>query len=145
MGVLLDAPTLAAVAKGRLSAVLELARLKPGDVNLSVVSQLQAETGLRLSPGAQARYGALLKDFIAAVRVLDFGRNEAQQASQLAGYLAQQGETLSGFELILASTALAHGLTLVTEDTQRYLAVPGLAVENWLRPNRPASLSGPLP
>ena len=145
MGVLLDAATLAAVAKGRLPVVLELAKLKPGEVNLSVVSQLQAETGLRLEPRAQARYGGLLKDFIGAVRVIDFGRVEAQQASQLAGYLAQQGETLSGFELILAATALAHGLTLITEDTQRYLSVPGLNVDNWLRAGRATSQSGPLP
>lgn len=143
MGVLLDAATLAAAAKGRLPVVLELARFKPGDVNLSVVSQLQAETGLRLAPRAQARYGSRLKELIGALRVIEFGRVEAQQASQLAGYLAQQGDSLSGFELILASTALAHSLTLVTENTQRYLPVPGLQVENWLR--RAADAGGPLP
>ncbi len=133
MGVLLDASTLAAAIKGRLSVALELGRRKPGEINLSVVSQLQVEAGLRAEPRAMVRYGKLLKDFSGAVRLIEFGKSEAQQASQLAGYLAQQGESLTGFQLILAASALAHGLTLVTDDTRPYLSVPGLDVENWLR------------
>ena len=139
MGVLLDAATLAAAVKGRLPVILELHQLRPGQVATSVVSQVQAETGLRLEPRALARYGKLMKDLLGAVRVIEFGAPEAQQASQLAGYLAQQHESLSGFELILAATALTHGLTLVTDQPQRYLSVPGLNVDNWLRTPRPAA------
>lgn len=133
MGVLLDAATLAAAVKGRLPVVLALGQLKPGDVAVSVVSQVQAETGLRMQPRALARYGELMKAMLAAVRLIEFGGAEAQKASQIAGYLAQQQESLGGFELILAATALAHGLTLITDQPQRYLSVPGLEVENWLR------------
>jgi tRNA(fMet)-specific endonuclease VapC len=133
MGVLLDASTLAAAVKGRLPVVLALGQLKPGEVAVSVVSQVQAETGLRLQPRALSRYGELMKTMLATLRVIEFGSAEAQKASQLAGYLAQQHESLSGFELILAATALTHGLTLITDEPQRYLSVPGLEVENWLR------------
>jgi tRNA(fMet)-specific endonuclease VapC len=136
VGVLLDAATLAAAVKGRLPVVLALGQLKPGEVAVSVVSQVQAETGLRMQPRALARYGELMKNLLATVRVIEFGSTEAQKASQLAGYLAQQHESLSGFELILAATALAHGLTLITDEPQRYLSVPGLEVENWLRATR---------
>lgn len=136
MAVLLDAATLAAAVKGRLPVILALGQLKPGEVAISVVSQVQAETGLRLQPRAQARYGELMKQLLATVRVIDFGTAEAQKASQIAGYLAQQHESLGGFELILAATALAHGLTLITDEPQRYLSVPGLEVENWLRTPR---------
>jgi tRNA(fMet)-specific endonuclease VapC len=136
MAVLLDAATLAAALKGRLPVILALGQLKPGDVAVSVVSQVQAETGLRLQPRALSRYGELMKNLLATVRVIEFGSVEAQKASQLAGYLAQQHESLSGFELILAATALAHGLTLITDEPQRYLSVPGLEVENWLRTTR---------
>lgn len=139
MAVLLDAATLAAAVKGRLPVILALGQLRPGEVATSVVSQVQAETGLRLEPRALVRYGKLMKDLLAAVRVIEFGPTEAQQASQLAGYLAQQNETLSGFELILAATALAHGLTLITDQPQRYLSVPGLNVDNWLRTTRPSA------
>jgi len=143
MGVLLDAATLVAAVKGRLPVVLALAQLKPGDVCVSIVGQVQAETGLRLQPRAVARYGDLLKQLLATVRVIEFGSVEAQHASQLAGYLAQQQETLGGFELIQAATALAHGLTLVTEQPNRYLSVPGLDVDNWLRSSgAAASING---
>jgi len=141
MGILLDADILVAAVKGRLPVILALGQLKPDDVAISVITQVQAETGLRLEPRALVRYGGLMKQLLSTVRIIEFGVAEAQQASQLAGYLAQQNEHLSGFELILAATALAHGLTLVTSEPQRYLSVPGIEVENWLRNTRPAAVA----
>lgn len=132
MKVLLDAGVIAAAVKGRLPVVLKLAQLKPGDVAVSVISQVQAEVGLRSQPRAQARFGKLQREFFESVRVLEFGSAEAQQASTLGSYLAQSGESLGGFELILAATALAHRLVLVTDRTSPYLHVPGLEVEKWM-------------
>ncbi len=46
----------------------------------------------------------------------------------------QQGdEKLDAYGLLIAATALAHQLTLVTEETAAYAKVPGLETENWLR------------
>jgi tRNA(fMet)-specific endonuclease VapC len=35
---------------------------------------------------------------------------------------------------MIASTALVHGLTLVTHNTQDYAHIPGLTVVDWLVP-----------
>jgi tRNA(fMet)-specific endonuclease VapC len=37
-------------------------------------------------------------------------------------------------DLLIASTALAHGLTLVTHNTQDFTNIPGLNLEDWLAP-----------
>lgn len=133
MKYLLDSNIIAAAIKGRLPVVVKLSALKPGDVAISVVSRLEAEMGLRGNPRAQGKYGKLLREFIATVPVLDFGSAEAQQAVALGGYLQQGGEKLEGYNLLVAATALAHQLTLATDDAAPFVHVPGLYVENWLK------------
>jgi tRNA(fMet)-specific endonuclease VapC len=128
---LLDSDVIAGAVKGRLAVVLRLQAMKPGDVAVSVLSQVEAETALRLQPGAQARYGKLLKEFLGAVHRLDFGAAEAQQAVVIGSYLRAAGETLAPLDLWLAATATARRLTLVTDRTAAFVAVPNLDVEKW--------------
>ena len=63
------------------------------------------------------------------MRVLDFGEAEARQAANLAPYL--DGTSTSVLDVQIAATALAHGLTLVTESPQRFAFIPGLDAERW--------------
>jgi tRNA(fMet)-specific endonuclease VapC len=128
---LLDSDVVAAAIKGRLPVVLKLQALKPSDIAISVLSQAEAETALRLNPRAQARYGKLLKEFLQAVPVLDLGAAEVQQAVVLGVYLQAAGEKLAPLDLWLAATAVARQLVLVTDRLATFAAVPNLDVERW--------------
>ena len=133
---LLDSNVIAAAIKGRLPVVLKLGALKPGDVAVSVVSRVEAESALLAQPRAQVRFGKLLRDFFAQVQVIDFGAAEALAATNLAALLQTGGESLSGFDLVVAATAQAHRLTLVTDRVAVFASVPNLDVENWLVESR---------
>ncbi len=128
---LLDASVVCAAIKGRLSVVLKLSALKPGEVALSAVSRVEAEAALRTQPRAQARFGKLLREFLSQVRVMELGALEAQAASALAVGLHVSGERLSMIDLLVAATAQAHQMTLVTDRPAVFAAVPNLDVENW--------------
>lgn len=132
MKVLLDAGTLAAMLRGRLGVVLQLARRRPVDVAVPVVARMQVEIGLQADPRAQARYSKLLREFVDSVQVIEFGEVEAEAAARIGSYLAASGETIGAIELMLAGTAVAHQRTLVAEAAAPYRAVPGLALESWL-------------
>lgn len=129
---LLDSDVLAAAVKGRLPVVLRLSEMKPESIAISVVARMEAETALRLQPRAQARYGRLLKEMLAAITVLDFGAAEAQQAIGTSAYLQAAGEQMAPLDLMQAATALAHQLTLVTDRVPAFAAVPNLDVERWV-------------
>jgi tRNA(fMet)-specific endonuclease VapC len=131
---LLDSNIVVAAIKGRLPVAVRLSSLKPGDVAVSVIGRMETEMGLRGDARAQGKYGKLLRDFFANVPVLEFGAAEAQQAATLAGYQQQNNEQMEGYNLLIAATALTHRLTLVTDDPAGFASVPGLDVENWLRP-----------
>jgi len=128
---LLDSNVVAAAIKGRLPVVLKLSQLKPSDVAVSAVSRMEAEAALRVQPRSQARYAKLLKEFLANVKVIPFDVAETQQAVSLAAYTQQLDEPLGAYDLLVAATALAHQLVLVTDRPQAYAAVPNLDVEAW--------------
>lgn len=130
-GVLLDAETIIAAVKGRLPVILRLAELKPDQVAVSVISQVEVEAALRSQPRVNSRHGKLLKTFFGAVSLLDFDGRCAQQAAALGAYLQQVGEPLPPLDLLLAATALAHQRSLVSPRSALFSRVPQLDLQNW--------------
>lgn len=130
-GVLLDAETVIAAVKGRLPVVMRLAELKPDQVAVSVITQVEVEAALRSQPRINSRHGRLLKTFFGAVSLLDFDGRCAQQAAALGAYLQQAGEALPPLDLLLAATALTHQRSLVTPRGARFARVPQLELQSW--------------
>ena len=77
---------------------------------------------------------ALIADLLTEVRVLDFDATCAQTFGQVRGPLLQQGLSVPTTDLMIASTALVHNLTLVTHNTTDYRNIPGLRLDDWLTP-----------
>lgn len=47
------------------------------------------------------------------------------------GLLKAELETSGNADLLIAATALEHGMTLVTGNTKHFARIPGLQLENW--------------
>jgi tRNA(fMet)-specific endonuclease VapC len=81
-----------------------------------------------------AKLLSLLADLLKEVHLLDFDAPCAERFGEVRGTLLQQGITVSRMDLLIASVALAHNLTLVTHNTADYRNVPGLRLDDWLIP-----------
>jgi tRNA(fMet)-specific endonuclease VapC len=68
------------------------------------------------------------------VNVLDFDLTCAEQFGKSQGALLQQGIGVPVADLMIASVALVHNLTLVTHNTADFQNIPGLRLEDWLTP-----------
>lgn len=77
---------------------------------------------------------SLIADLLKEVQVLDFDAACAERFGQVRGTLLQQGITVSRMDLLIASVALVHNLTLVTHNTADYQHIPGLRLDDWLIP-----------
>lgn len=77
---------------------------------------------------------ALINDLLREVSVVDFDSDCAEQYGKVQGSLLQQGITVPIADLMIASVALLHNLTLVTHNTADYQNVPGLRLDDWLIP-----------
>lgn len=81
-----------------------------------------------------ARLLALIADLLNDVAVLDFDVPCAEEFGKLRGALLQGGISVPVTDLMIASVALVHNLTLVTHNTADFKDVPGLRLDDWLAP-----------
>lgn len=81
-----------------------------------------------------SRLVSLIADLLQEVQVIDFDAACAAQFGQVRGTLLQQGISVSRMDLLIASVALVHNLTLVTHNTADYRHIPGLRLDDWLIP-----------
>jgi len=76
----------------------------------------------------QARRQESLHRLVALVRVLPFDEEVARRHAAIAAELTAIGEPIGAHDLIIAATAIVHGLTLITLDLRHFPRVPGLAL-----------------
>ena len=67
---------------------------------------------------------AVKNDLLTTVAVLDFDSLCAKEFGRLRGQLLRQGISVSRMDLMIASVALVHDLTLVTHNTADYRHIP---------------------
>jgi tRNA(fMet)-specific endonuclease VapC len=74
----------------------------------------------------------LLQRFLAGVTLLPIDQEVAYAFGALRAALLDRGQSRMSTELLIAATALVHGLTLVTHNTRHFQNVPDLALEDWM-------------
>lgn len=79
-------------------------------------------------PGRQARRQENLDRLIALVRVLPFDEEIARWHARIAAELTAAGESVGAHDLIIASTAIVHDMTLLTLDLRHFPRIPGLSM-----------------
>jgi tRNA(fMet)-specific endonuclease VapC len=62
---------------------------------------------------------------------LPFDLAAARQYAVIRDQLEREGRIIGSNDLIIASIAVAKGLTLVTHNSDEFRRVPGLVVEDW--------------
>jgi tRNA(fMet)-specific endonuclease VapC len=75
---------------------------------------------------------AAIDDLRKDVAVLVFDEQCAEEFGKLRGVLKRLGVSGNPVDLMIASVALVHDLTLVTNNTADFKHVPGLRLEDWL-------------
>lgn len=122
---LVDTDHVVSHLNGRTEALRLLSALRPQGVALSVMTYGEIFDGIYLArdpAGAQRTF----RQFLDGVRVLPVNRPIMRRFAQLRGNLRRRGQLLPDADLIVASTALHHKLTLVTRNQRHFTRVPGL-------------------
>jgi len=132
---LLDTDTLSSLLKRRPSQhlVTRLALVPPERQFTSAITCGELVYGARRLGEHGAALAARIESLLASnLTVLSFDRAAATRYGETRTLLEQAGTPIGHLDLMIASIALAHGLTVVTGNTRHFRKVPGLGVENWL-------------
>jgi tRNA(fMet)-specific endonuclease VapC len=82
------------------------------------------------APAVQRIESDLLPDVV----VLDFDAVCAQKFGVVRAQMLLAGLAVSRLDMLIASVALVHDLTLVTHNTSDFQHIPGLRLDDWLAP-----------
>lgn len=104
-----------------------------GRIAISAVTLAELYAGA-YKHSQRSRLLALIADLLQDVMLLDFDSSCAERFGQVRGTLLQQGVSVPTIDLMIASAALVHDLTLVTHNTSDYRNIPGLRLDDWLKP-----------
>jgi len=104
-----------------------LERLTADGAAISIITYAEICQGILESPTPEDAQ-ATFERFLAGIPVLPFSSAVAWRFARLRSGLMRQGKRVRTrvFDLVIAATALEHGLELVTRNTDDYKDIPGL-------------------
>ena len=130
MKYLLDSNAVSVWARrGSPQFMARLLQLTPADMGMSSVVEMELLFGIALKP--QFSYVTELQTVMRQLQVIAFGSADAMQAAQLRASLQRAGQPIGPCDSLIAATALAHQMILVTHNTREFLRIEGLVVEDW--------------
>ena len=126
---LLDTSTIVAALRGHVEVRRRLAAASPDDLTVPSVAVAELVYGAERSTDPM-RARLVWREFVEPYVVVPFDRAAAEQHGRLR--FALRAQPIGERDLLIAATALAHGLTVVTGNTREFGRVPGLAVQDWI-------------
>lgn len=72
---------------------------------------------------------------VRAFKVIPLTDHYAALGGSLHGYLSNKGQTIGERDSMIAGTAMALDLVMVTDNTSEFSRVPGIVIQNWRKPN----------
>jgi tRNA(fMet)-specific endonuclease VapC len=131
MRFLLDTNTCIRFMNGRAPAVKERL-IATTDDDVAVCSVVKAEMFAGAEKSRDPRRSRALQDeFFARYVSLPFDDRAADTYARIRAHLEKQGTPIGPNDLMIAAIALAHGLTLVTHNSDEFARVPDLLMEDW--------------
>ena len=127
---LLDTDTVIYSLKGN-EAVKQNLRLHIEDpMKLCIITLMELYYGAHKSAQETSNL-AKVKRLEAEFEILPTGKESAEIFGMLKATLETSGNRLDDFDLIIASCAMVHNLTLVTNNLTHFKRIEGLKLTNW--------------
>jgi tRNA(fMet)-specific endonuclease VapC len=127
MRYLIDTTVLIPYFAGDPQAEALIKQLIPDGIAVSILSYLEAYQGAieEADPEAAKRQ---FNAFFTGIPVLPVSPAVARRCAEIRSHIKSQGKSIRrrAFDLVIAATALEHGLEVVTHNTQDFQDIPNL-------------------
>lgn len=102
----------------------------PEHLRLSTIVMAELYYGAYHSPRPEENLSLLAK-VSSTIAPIAFDAAAAEYAGQIRATLAAAGTPIGPNDLLIAATALANRMVVVTHNTREFSRVPGLVIEDW--------------
>ena len=131
MRYMLDTNTCVLLIRKRGALVLKrMKRHRPDDICVSSVTLSELEYGAAKSANP-AKNRLALAEFMTPIQVAAYDDAVAPVYGVVRAKLEKAGTPIGPLDTMIASHALALGMTVVTDNEREFCRVSGLKVQNW--------------
>jgi predicted nucleic acid-binding protein len=127
MTYLVDTDWLIHVFNNQQSFVDELNQLAADGVAISIVSMAELYEGVHLASQPEA-VRASIQRLQQQFPILGLDAETAEKFGEVRCHLRRVGQLIPDMDLLIASTALRHSLTLCTQNERHFQRIPDLSV-----------------
>lgn len=131
MKYLLDTCTVSDFVKGRPNVLARIKTTPPNLIAVSALTRMEVDYGLALNAARARKLAPVLQAFFSVIATLPFDVAEGQAAAALRAALKTRGQPIGAYDVLVAGTALARGLVVVTSNVGEFQRIGGLQVEDW--------------
>lgn len=131
MKYLLDTRTVSDFVKGQPAVLARLKATSPQLIAVSAFTRMEIDYGLALNSERARRLAPVLDAFFSVVTTVPFDSADAQAAAAIRAALKSKGQSIGAYDVLIAGSAVARGLIVVTSNVGEFSRVSGLQVENW--------------
>ena len=131
MKYLLDTDICIALFRGKDNVVKKIAKIGSKECAISEITRTEILVGREIAKLKQLKVKDFFFDsFFNSITIYPFSDSSESYVRNKAK-LTVTGKRIEDFDLIIASTAQAHGLTLVTGNISHMSRIDGLEIEDW--------------
>lgn len=131
MKYLLDTCTVSDFVKGQPNVLARIKAISPTFIAVSTLTRMEVEYGLALNADRARKLAPVLQAFLSAISTLPFEVADALAAAGIRAALKAKGQPIGAYDVLIAGTALARGLVVVTSNVGEFQRIGGLQVEDW--------------
>ena len=128
---LLDTNTVIYILKGDPVVVANLKKHTHDPIKLGTITLMELYYGAYKSQKVTSNL-AKIKNLENIMEIIPVGEEVAEIFGREKVRLEKEGIPLDDFDLVVGCCALAHNLTLVTNNVKHFRRIEGLQVINWL-------------
>lgn len=131
MNYLLDTCVISDFFKKIPSVVAHFQQLSPSQIHLSTITIMEVEFGLKLNRDKEKKIRPLWEALLKQIKINPFCDQCAIAAATMRANLKILGQPIGPYDILIAGTALAHHLILVTPNLKEFKRLPDIEIEDW--------------
>lgn len=131
MNYLIDTCVVSDFFKKIPSVVENFKRLSPKQIHISSITVMEIEYGLNLHKEREKKIRPLWEQLLKYTQVTSFSHACAVSAAAIRSQLKSAGQPISAYDILIAGTAIANDMVMVTSNLKEFNRVSGMTVEDW--------------
>lgn len=131
MNYLIDTCVISDFFKKIPSIVEKFKELSPKQIYISATTVMEIEYGLSLHADREKKIRPLWEQLLKHTQVIPFSYACALSAATIRSKLKNAGLPIGPYDILIAGTAMANDMIMVTSNFKEFNRIAGIIVEDW--------------